>query len=356
MLERVAQVARCSDGEAIDSADDTLMPHDEAEVAAGLQQLAATLVAGGSSVQGLQRLSGGASKQTWAFRVSGDAGSVPLVLRRAPAGSGERTKATVGLEVEAQLIAAALNAGVPVPRIHHVLRPTDGLGTGFVMQHLGGETLGRRIVRDERFANARRVLARQCGQALARIHAIAIAELPPLRRGGPAAELQLQIDQHRSHRTARPMFELAFQWLRKNRPAEIAHPVLVHGDFRNGNLMVDAHGLAGVLDWELAHLGDPMEDLGWLCVNSWRFGCSELPVGGFGTRDDLFAGYAAAGGQVDVERVRYWEVLGTLKWGIVCETMLNAWLTGQEREVEKAVIGRRASESEIDLLALLAPR
>ncbi|HET7525710.1 MAG TPA: phosphotransferase family protein [Burkholderiaceae bacterium] len=332
------------------------MQRDEAEVSAGLQRLAATLLDGGGRIEDVQRVSGGASQQTWVFRVVGASSNVSLVLRRAPVGGRERTRATVSLPAEARLIAAAARAGVPVPRIHHVLSAADELGTGYVMQHLAGETLGRRIVRDQRFVNARRVLAHQCGQALARIHAISTTDLPPLRRGGPAAELQLQIDQHRSHRTMRPVFELAFQWLRKSQPAEIAQPVLVHGDFRNGNLMVDEHGLAGVLDWELAHLGDPMEDLGWLCVNSWRFGCSELPVGGFGRREDLFAGYAAAGGRVDVARVHYWEVLGTLKWGVICETMLHAWLTGHERDVEKAAIGRRASETEIDLLALLAPR
>jgi len=328
---------------------------DAAALAAGLQRLAALLVPGGGEVEALQRLSGGASQQTWAFRIRGAGGSVPLVLRRAPTGGGERTRMTVGLDAEAELIAAARRGGVPVPAVCHVLRADDALGRGFVMQHLDGETLGRRIVRDARFAGARRVLARQCGEALARIHALPTAGLPPLRSGGAGAELQQQIDVHRSHATARPVFELALRWLRDRRPAEPTQPVLVHGDFRNGNLMVDERGLVGVLDWELAHLGDPMEDLGWLCVNSWRFGRSELPVGGFGTRDDLFAGYAAAGGRVDADRVRYWEVFGTLKWGVVCETMLAAWLGGHERDVEKAVIGRRASESEIDLLALLAP-
>jgi aminoglycoside phosphotransferase (APT) family kinase protein len=200
------------------------------------------------------------------------------------------------------------------------------------------------------------VLARQCGEALARIHAMPTADLPPLRPGGVQAELQQQIDLHRGHGTTRPVFELAFQWLRAHAPPDVAPPALVHGDFRNGNLMVDERGLVAVLDWELAHLGDPMEDLGWLCVNAWRFGCNDLAVGGFGTRDDLFAGYRAAGGAVDEDRVRYWEVLGTLKWGVVCEAMAHAWLSGRERDVEKAVIGRRASESEIDLLALLAPR
>ena len=334
------------------------MQADEALVAAGLPRLADVIAPGvGGAVDSLQRLSGGASQQTWAFDLVGRAGRTPLVLRRAPEGASERTKVTVGLEAEAHLIAAAQAAGVPVPAIRHVLRPEDGLGRGYVMARLQGETLGRRIVREARFATARRVLARQCGDALARIHALPTADLPhSLRLGGPRAELQFQIDQHRSHGTSRPVFELAFQWLRRHAPGEVSKPVLVHGDFRNGNLVVAEGGLVGVLDWELAHLGDPMEDLGWLCVNAWRFGSDDLPVGGFGTRDQLFEGYAAAGGLVDAQRVHYWEVLGTLKWGIVCEAMAHAWLSGHERDVEKAAIGRRASESEIDLLTLLAPR
>jgi len=332
------------------------MRSEEAHVAAGLQRLAPLIEPDADGVQALHRLSGGASQQTWAFEIRVADGSMPLILRRAPAGASERTQMTVGLDAEARLIAAARPAGVPVPALRHVLRPQDGLGQGFVMERLQGETLGRRIVRETRFAQARRVLARQCGQALAHIHAMPADELPAtLRRGGARAELQWQIDQHRRHGTSRPVFEIVFQWLHRHCPADVT-PVLVHGDFRNGNLMVDERGLAGVLDWELAHLGDPMEDLGWLCVPSWRFGCLDLPVGGFGTLDDLCEGYAAAGGRVDAQRVHYWQVLGTLKWGIVCETMAHAWLAGHERDIEKAAIGRRASESEIDLLALLAPR
>jgi len=332
------------------------MQADPAFVATALQKLVRVIAPDGDCVEGVQRLSGGASQQTWGFEIRGGVGSRSLVLRHAATGAAERVRMTAGLDIEAHLIGAAKTAGVPVPGIHHVLRPEDGLGQGFVMERLQGETLGRRIVRDARFANARRVLAHQCGEALARIHAMPMAALPDtLRRGGPSAELQFQIDLHRSHGTTRPVFELAFQWLRKHCPDDVT-PVLVHGDFRNGNLMVGEGGLLGVLDWELAHLGDPMEDLGWLCVNAWRFGALDLPVGGFGTREDLFAGYAAAGGQVDARRVRYWEVMGTLKWGIVCETMVHAWLAGHERDVEKAAIGRRASESEIDLLMLLAPR
>jgi aminoglycoside phosphotransferase (APT) family kinase protein len=332
------------------------MSSDEAALAAGLQRLAAQWAPNGGRIDALQRLSGGASQQTWAFDLCDASGTVPLILRRAPDGARGRARLTAGLDIEARLLTAARAAGVPAPAVRHVLQSADALGEGFVMERLQGETLGRRIVRDARFAGARRLLARQCGEALARIHAVPMADLPPLRRGGAAAEQQFQRDLHRGHGTSRPVFELAFQWLRQHAPPEVAQPVLVHGDFRNGNLMVDENGLVGVLDWELAHLGDPMEDLGWLCVNAWRFGCSERPVGGFGTRDDLFAGYQAAGGRVDAERVHYWELLGTLKWGIVCEAMAQAWLSGVERDVEKAVIGRRASEAEIDLLALVAPR
>lgn len=333
------------------------MPMDERDaIAAALQAIAARLAPGGLTVEGLRRLSGGASQQTWAFELNtAGEGVLPLILRRAPGVQGPRDHGSAGLATEAALIDAARALGVPAPAVCHVLQPADGLGEGFVMARIEGETLGRRIVRDARFTEARRVLAHQCGRALAQIHRVPLAGLPPLRRSGARAELDFQIALHRSHGTVRPVFEAAFQWLRRHAPATEAASVLVHGDFRNGNLIVDENGLSAVLDWELAHVGDPMEDLGWLCVNAWRFGRDDLPVGGFGTHAALFEGYAAEGGTMDPDRVHYWQVLGTLKWGIVCEAMAHAWLSGSERDLEKAVIGRRASEAEIDLLALLAP-
>ena len=333
------------------------MDDEAALIAAALQRLAGRLAPGGHAVETVRRLSGGASQQTWAFDLATAGGQFvqPLVLRRAADASGARAQGTAGLGTEAHLIEAARAGGVPVPGVRHVLRPADGLGEGFVMDRLEGETLGRRIVREARLAGARRVLARQCGAALARIHRLPARHLPALRTAAARAELDFQIGLHRGHGTARPVFEWAFRWLREHAPADVPVPVLVHGDFRNGNLMVGEEGLRAVLDWELAHLGDPMEDLGWICVRSWRFGHGALPVGGFGTREQLFEGYAAEGGQVDADRVRWWEVLGTLKWGIVCEAMVHAWLSGRERDVEKAAIGRRASEAESDLLALLAP-
>ncbi|MFT4102009.1 MAG: phosphotransferase family protein [Burkholderiaceae bacterium] len=331
-----------------------------------LDRLAPRLAGGPARVTGLRRLSGGASQQTWSFDIEPESAStrIEAIMRRGPAGGRpRRTSANAGLETEAALIRVAARHGVPVPEVLHVLAPDDGLGDGFLMRRLQGETLGRKIATDARFAAARDELAYQCGAALARIHRIPLDELPPLRIAGPAAELDEYITTHRGHGTIKPVFELAFRWLKDQLPrmpgngvVDRADARLVHGDFRNGNIMVDEQGLVAALDWELAHLGDPMADLGWLCVNSWRFGVVDKPVGGFGEREQLFAGYEAAGGRVDPARVRFWETLGTLKWGIMCERMAQAVLSGAETSVEKATIGRRSSETEIDLLNLLAPR
>jgi aminoglycoside phosphotransferase (APT) family kinase protein len=302
----------------------------------------------------LRRLSGGASQETWSFDATTDGDPLPLILRRRPGGVSGPSESGMALplETEARLVELAGKAGVPAPEVGFLLRPEDGLGSGYVMQRLSGETIPRRILRDDAFADARPKLARQCGEILARIHAIASEELPEL----PTADASVQIAQYRALYDAydhpHPVFELALRWLEERaQPPEGV--TLVHGDFRNGNLLVDASGVRGVLDWELAHQGDPMEDLGWICVNSWRFGGIDRPVGGFGSREDLFAGYEGAGGSVDAERVRYWETLGTLKWGIMCMTMYSIFVTGADRSVERAAIGRRSSETEIDLLDLL---
>ena len=127
----------------------------------------------------------------------------------------------------------------------------------------------------------------------------------------------------------------------------------MHGDFRNGNLIVGADGLRAVIDWELAHAGDPMEDLGWLCVKSWRFGGAQ-PVGGFGTRADLFAAYERVSGRaIDPDVAQWWEVFGTVRWGVICIVQAMRHLSGAERSVELATIGRRVAEVEHDVMLLL---
>ena len=315
-------------------------------------------IPGTTGITGLKRLSGGASQETWAFDATTESAAIPLILRRAPGGtrSQGRSGTAAGLETEAALIRLAGEAGVVVPPVRMVLDEADGVGSGFVMDRIEGETIARKILRDAEFAAARPKLAGQCGEVLARLHRIDKAKLPPLRVSPARAEIDQYFETYKLHGHPHPVFELAFRWLKDNAPSDATELTLVHGDFRHGNLMIGPEGLRAVLDWELAHVGDPMEDLAWICVNSWRFGNIDNPVGGFGQREDLFAGYEAAGGdRVDPARVKFWEVLGTLKWGVMCTTMVMAFKAG-DRSVERATIGRRSSETEIDLLRLLAPR
>jgi len=318
----------------------TLM-NDEVGIAGGLRKLVATIVPG-AAVEGLQRLSGGATQETWRFEAVSAAGSTPMILRRAPSG-----------DIEARLISAARDRDVPVPHVRHVLTPSDGLGSGFIMDFVEGETLGGRIVKSNTFAVARETLSRRCGEILAKVHSIDPAQFPALRSSAPSELLQYWEDQYRSTHWPRPVFVCAFRWLRQTCPPPPARPCVVHGDFRNGNLIIGPDGIRAVLDWELAHIGDPMEDIGWLCVNSWRFGRMDKVVGGFGDLADLIAGYQAGGASIRIESCKWWEVFGTLRWGVMCATMTRVFRT-TDPTVERAAIARRASETEIDLLRLLA--
>lgn len=312
-------------------------------------------LADGAEVRDLRKLTGGASQQTWAFDLVSPAGSEALILRQAGVWTSGSSEQHIALANEARLQRRLADAGVPVPRIRYVLASRDGLGDGYLMDCVKGEGLPQRILNDARYERARSNLARQCGEVLGRIHSLPTDDLGFLRVAPPEAEIGRQLNEYREQGPRRPVFELALRWLQDNCP-EAGKPALVHGDFRNGNLLVGSDGLRAVIDWEMAHLGDPMEDLGWVCVNSWRFGHSELPVGGFGTREELFAGYeSVTGTPVDPEAVRFWEVYGTHKWGVICRMMASSFRSGADRSLEPAVIGRRASEAEVDLLHLLAP-
>lgn len=325
------------------------------------EKLGAALCAHLPGVKGigpLKRLSGGASQETWAFTIESGGGARKAILRRAPGGGGQGgtsgTGTAIGLANEARIIEAARASGVAAPAVEYVLTPDDGVGEGYVMAHVEGETLARRILRDAAFDAVRPKLARQCGAAMAGIHKAdtsAIADFKVV--DGPAQLAQFR-ERYLSYDQPKPVFELAFAWL-KERLTAPRQVTLVHGDFRNGNIMVSPEtGLAAVLDWELAHLGDPLEDLSWICINSWRFGMTGKTVGGFGSVEEMLAGYEAAGGaRYTAEEVKVWEVFGTLKWGVMCMSMYEAFRTGYDRSVERAAIGRRSSETEIDLVNLL---
>jgi aminoglycoside phosphotransferase (APT) family kinase protein len=313
---------------------------------------------GATGVTGAARLSGGASQETWRFDIVHPDGNVGAILRRSPPGYAASPSPSRGvdLDCEAVLMQLAYDVGLPSPRVMHVLTPEDGLGRGFIMVRVEGETIARKILRDAEFAQARPLLARQIGRIAAGIHGLPQARLPELRNNTATREIADLTREYRKSNWPRPVFELALRWLADHDPGPSREVTLVHGDFRHGNLIIGSDGVRAVLDWELAHLGDPMEDLGWICVNSWRFGEIDKPVGGFGTREDLFAGYEEAGGKADPDRVMFWEVMGTLRWGTMCGRMMQRFRNAPDHPMEQAMIGRRSSETEIDLLRLLAPR
>ncbi|MDO8862850.1 phosphotransferase family protein [Haliea sp. E1-2-M8] len=337
-------------------------PAGSGESAVSATTLAAALSANGASgaesITGLRRLSGGANMETWAFDLENAGSSRPLILRRSPLGSAvaepDSPLSQLPLTAEAALLPLAAEQGVPVPSVLRVLAPDEPLGPGYIMSRERGEALPGRILADDRYSSARRHLARQCGETLARIHRVSPAQLPT---EVPNQTLQQRLAQQQAlldrYGNDSPVHQLALNWLADNAPAPSRH-CLLHGDFRNGNLLVDEQGLVAVLDWELAHCGDPAEDLGYLCGNVWRFGRADKPVGGFGEYRDLLAGYhAVAGWAPDMATLRYWEVFCALGWGLVCLTMIDLYRSGADPTLERAAVGRRVSESEMDLLLLL---
>ena len=304
----------------------------------------------------LIQLSGGASQETWSFDAVCSGGVLPLILRRSPGGQPRVTgdsSTSVPLETEAIAIEAARAAGVKAPHVRYVLKSGDAIGQGYVMDRLPGETIARKILRDEQFNAVRPHLARQCGEILARIHAVALT--PTLRTALPTVDGPAQLRRYRDiydlYNYPHPVFEMAFKWL-EPRMAGTKRQTLVHGDFRNGNLLISPDGVEAALDWELTHIGDPLEDIGWICTNSWRFGVQEKVVGGFGELADLLDGYAASGGDVIAEEeARTWIVYGSLKWGVMCMSMYQGYV--RDHSVERAAIGRRSSETEVDLINLI---
>ena len=299
----------------------------------------------------LRRLSGGASMESWGFSYGGE----QLVLRRLPDGLSADDDGLRGvpLATQADIIELARGEGVTAPQVRGRLRPEHRLGDGFIMTKAEGETLPHKILGNPDFAEAEDNLTGQCARELAAIHRIPVESLPAsLDYFSPAELIRLQKDKYDEIGGQIPIYEYAFHWLNENAPGA-SDRKLVHGDFRMGNLMIDHHGLSAVLDWELIRLGDPVQDLAYLCTPSWRFGHYEKLAGGFDSAESLLQAYAEASGKnVDAGRFRFWLIYSTLWWGVACMVMGQIWRSHGDRSLERTVIGRRVSEVEIDLALL----
>ncbi len=297
------------------------------------------------TIEDLARLSGGASREMWSFVADGQR----LVLRREPPGVTPLTQRSP----EVVLLERALAANVPVPKVLWTAT-ADELGSpAFVMEHVDGETIARRILRDDEYAKARDVMAKQCGTIVAKIQTMPTDGLEVPSTSPADAVMEQFGSLLRTLGEPHPVFEFAMRWLDQRKPSG-EKLVMVHGDFRNGNFIVGPEGIRAVLDWEISHIGDPCEDLAWVCCRSWRFGAAG-EVGGFGKREDLYDGYEQASGRpLDRDAVRWWEIMSSVKWGIM--TILQAFthLSGSRNSLEHAAIGRRTVETEYDVLELIA--
>jgi len=346
-----------------------LLNADQRQLVQALERYLTAETGTATEVTGLELMTGGNAREMWAFDATVRGEPRHLLLRKDPPGGGPHAiRFQLEREAEFKAMQVARATGIPVAEVFWLIDDATVFGeAGFIMERLEGETIPRRFLREPKFEGARQKAAYQLGQILGRLQAMDYAGLNLKETQAGEHPAVQQLDEYAGFLDElddpRPAFELGLRWLRDHVPASW-RPGLVHGDFRNGNLMFDESGVRAVLDWELVHPGDPMEDIGWLCVRSWRYGNADKPVGGFGNREDLFAGYATtAGFEPDNAAVKYWELLGTLKWGILSSSnktkreqrigVASGVMAAPGRALESLAQSRRAAEMEFDVLQLL---
>jgi aminoglycoside phosphotransferase (APT) family kinase protein len=300
----------------------------------------------------LSPIEGGASRQTFVVEAGGEP---RFVLRREPA----EGMSFAPLELELRAIAAADLAGVTVARTVAAERAGGrlGPGAGYLMDFVDGTSVAPRVLRREELAIGRERLPGQLASALAQIHSVDPDDVAGLAGGADPALEACELWERALDEIGEPLpaVEAGLRWLRLHRPSSPERTALVHGDFRLGNFIVDEHGLAAVIDWELCHAGDPAEDIGWLMIRSWRFGNDELPIAGLGELDPFLDAYELAGGaRPEPERLRWWEAMGNVKWAVICARQAHDHLTDARPSAELASLGRRICEPEWDLLEVLA--
>ena len=305
------------------------------------------------------RLSGGAVQENWLIRADIDGGShagpLDAVVRTDAPSSVAASHSRAG---EYALLRAAFAVGVTVPEPLWLCEDESVIGRQFfVMRRVSGTAAGHLLVKDSRHGGDRRELTQRLGAELARIHTIRPprADLPflPELAEAPALHAIRRLCEHLdAHPTPRPALECGLRWLERNAPPP-GPIVLCHRDYRTGNYMVDEQGLTGILDWEFAGWGDPMEDIGWFCAKCWRFGANGREAGGIGTREDFYAGYERVSGRpVDREQVRYREVMAHMNWAIIAIQQAERHLSGEETSLFLALTGHIVPELEYEILTM----
>ncbi len=315
----------------------------------------------GIAVSNVARIPGGASRETWMFDAAWRNGRGAVersyIARRDPTGSLLESNA----DLEFELYTALAGSGIPVPEVHWIERDGAWLERPFfIMSKLPGATDARTLVTSPEYADVRPLIARQKAEILAQIHRFDIGRIPSLGRPASPAESALH-EVERWERTMRrdalepqPVLELAFHWLKRHLPPAPGRLALVHGDYRTGNFLYDQSGITGVLDWELAHAGDPVEDLGWVVIKSWRWAGDDR-VGGLCPREEFVRMYQDAGGvKVDAAALKFWEVFSNVKFAIIFITGTKTIVEGKTTDLLLALTAFINPGIEIELLELIA--
>lgn len=302
-------------------------------------------------------LAGGASRESWYLRVSlGDTEKQYVLRRDLPA---QMYEGALSREQEFRLMDAAYHAGVKLAKVRFSCTDASVLGSDFfIMDYVEGISIGRKVITMPELAKAREALPQQMAEELAKIHAMDFSKLEFLKKppqGQSPAELSLGeayaiLDELE---ISNPVWEWTLRWAQNNMP-EPNPQCFIHGDFRLGNLLVDEQGLTAVIDWEFGHIGNPDEELGYLCMRDWRFGEGKKRAAGLTDRESFLQAYEKASGRkVNRASVDWWELTGNIRWGIICMSQADRHLSGKEQSVEFASLGRRSAEMQLESLRLI---
>jgi aminoglycoside phosphotransferase (APT) family kinase protein len=302
-------------------------------------------------------LSGGASRDTWRLKLQGPDTVMEQVMRRdLPT---QMFDEALTRAQEFHIMRVAREHGVKVARMAHLCEDASVLGSPFfLMDYVRGVSIGTKVIHTPELAAARQRLPQQLAEQLALIHRLPMDELAFLPRAPEGIaysryvvdQMYALLDKLGVHN---PVWEWALRWAQNHLPVQ-TRTTVIHGDFRIGNLLVDEDGLAAVIDWEFAHIGDPHEEMGYICMRDWRFGAIDRHFAGLTDRETFLTAYEAASGvPVDRQAVDWWEVMGNIRWGIICMSQANRHLSGLEPSVELASLGRRSAEMQLETLRLI---
>jgi aminoglycoside phosphotransferase (APT) family kinase protein len=305
----------------------------------------------------LSPLAGGASRESWLVDMMIDGQSEKLVLRKDLPTSMHQDALT--RRQEFRVMQSAFDANVKCARMRFLCDDKTVLGMPFfLMDFVEGVSIGRKVITAPELEHARQLLPEQLAEQLALIHTIPYDDLDFLPR--PAEGV---VASHAAIKQTYkildnlgvyvPVFEHLLRWATYRAPSD-PELTFIHGDFRIGNILVKPDGLSAILDWEFVHIGNPAEEIGYLCMRDWRFGNDHLHAGGLCPRERFITAYEGySGRRIDREAVDWWEVMGNIRWGIICLAQAHRYLSGVEKSVEYASLGRRSAEMQLEALNLI---